>query len=158
METYVSQCWIRNHDYLTENMEVVDDLLTFEELGYHLKSHGCHVASLSSQELSAKSSIGGCIRSLLRQLLKVTVDVSTMLFVVWVFQMKWILWLNNSVDWLSFVEFEQAADMFILASWYREQGYYENPVVVIIEDIERCCGSVLSDFIIMLRYFKEPCL
>lgn len=102
---------------LTKNMEVVDDLLTFEELGFHLKSHGCHVASLSSQELSAKSSIGGCIRSLLRQLLKVTVD---------------------------------AADMFILASWYREQGYYENPVVVIVEDIERCCGSVLSDFIIML--------
>lgn len=57
---------------------MVDDLLTFEELGFHLKSHGCHVASLSSQELSAKSSIGGCIRSLLRQLLKVTVDVSTM--------------------------------------------------------------------------------
>ncbi|KGN50331.1 origin of replication complex subunit 3 [Cucumis sativus] len=102
---------------LTKNMEVVDDLLTFEELGFHLKSHGCHVASLSSQELSAKSSIGGCIRSLLRQLLKVTVD---------------------------------AADMFILASWYREQGYYEKPVVVIVEDIERCCGSVLSDFIIML--------
>ncbi|XP_038906703.1 origin of replication complex subunit 3 isoform X2 [Benincasa hispida] len=102
---------------LTKNMEVVDDLLTFEELGFHLKSHGCHVASLSSQELSAKSSIGGCIRSLLRQFLKVTVD---------------------------------AADMFILASWYREQGYYENPIVVIVEDIERCCGSVLSDFIIML--------
>lgn len=57
---------------------------------------------------------------------------------------------------LSFVEFEQSADMFVLASWYREQGYYENPVVVIVEDIERCCGSVLSDFIIMLRYFKEP--
>ncbi|XP_022159470.1 origin of replication complex subunit 3 isoform X2 [Momordica charantia] len=102
---------------LTKNMEVVDDLLSFEELGFHLKSQGCHVASLSSQELSAKSSIGGCVRSLLRQLLKVTVD---------------------------------AADMFILASWYREQGYYDNPIVVIIEDIERCCGSVLSDFIIML--------
>lgn len=58
-------------------MEVVDDLLTFEELGSHLKSHRCHVASLSSQELSAKSSIDGCIKSLLRQLLKVTVDVST---------------------------------------------------------------------------------
>ncbi|XP_023534343.1 origin of replication complex subunit 3 isoform X1 [Cucurbita pepo subsp. pepo] len=102
---------------LTKNMEVVDDLLTFEELGSHLKSHRCHVASLSSQELSAKSSIDGCIKSLLRQLLKVTVD---------------------------------SADMFVLASWYREQGYYENPVVVIVEDIERCCGSVLSDFIIML--------
>lgn len=75
-------------------MEVVDDLLTFEELGFHLKSHGCHVASISSQELSAKSSVGGCIRSLLRQLLKVTVDVSTMLFL----DLCWIILFNNSVN------------------------------------------------------------
>lgn len=65
---------------------------------------------------------------------------------------------GNLFSFFFFFEFEQAADMFILASWYREQGYYDNPIVVIIEDIERCCGSVLSDFIIMLRYFKEPYL
>ncbi|KAK0593294.1 hypothetical protein LWI29_034421 [Acer saccharum] len=49
-------------------------------------------------------------------------------------------------------------DISILASWYREQGNYGNPVVVIVEDIERCCGSVMSDFILMLSewVFKIP--
>lgn len=46
----------------------------------------------------------------------------------------------------------QAADMSILASWYSRQGNYGSPVVVIIDDMERCCGAVLSDFILMLRY------
>ncbi|XP_024956421.1 origin of replication complex subunit 3 isoform X2 [Citrus sinensis] len=101
---------------LTKNMEFVDDLLTFEELGRHLKSQGCHVANLSSLDFMAKSGIGGCLRSLLRQFLVAPLD---------------------------------AADISILASWYREQGNYNNPVVVIVDDIERCCGSVLSDFILM---------
>lgn len=48
--------------------------------------------------------------------------------------------------------FKQAADISILASWYSDQGNYNKPVVVIIDDMERCCGSVLSDFILMLRY------
>lgn len=47
---------------------------------------------------------------------------------------------------------DQAADMSILASWYSQQGNYGSPVVVIIDDMERCCGAVLSDFILMLRY------
>lgn len=47
---------------------------------------------------------------------------------------------------------KQAADISILASWYREQDNHDSPVVVIIDDMERCCGSVLSDFILMLRY------
>ncbi|KAL9420172.1 hypothetical protein AB3S75_037870 [Citrus x aurantiifolia] len=101
---------------LTKNMEFVDDLLTFEELGRHLKSQGCLVANLSSLDFTAKSGIGGCLRSLLRQFLVAPLD---------------------------------AADISILASWYREQGNYNNPVVVIVDDIERCCGSVLSDFILM---------
>ncbi|XVF06829.1 hypothetical protein REPUB_Repub06bG0084800 [Reevesia pubescens] len=101
---------------LTKNMEFVDDLLTFEELGKHLKSHGCHVANLSSLDFTGKNGIGGCLRSLLRQFLKSTLE---------------------------------PADISILASWYGE-GNYNNPVVVIVEDIERCCGSVLSDFILML--------
>ncbi|KAG5232974.1 origin recognition complex [Salix suchowensis] len=104
---------------LTKNMEFVDDLLTFEELGSYLKSQGCHVANLSSLEFSVKNGIGGCLRSILRQFLMITLD---------------------------------AADVSILATWYREQGSCNNPVVIIIEDLERCCGSVLSDFIIMLRY------
>ena len=58
-------------------MEFVDDLLTFEELGKHLKSQGCHVANLSSLDFTAKNGIGGCLRSLLRQFLKSTLDVST---------------------------------------------------------------------------------
>lgn len=101
----------------TKNMEFVDDLMTFEELGLHLKSHGCHVANLSSIDFSANNGIGGCLRSLLRQFLMVTLD---------------------------------AADISILASWYSDQGNYNKPVLVIIDDMERCCGSVLSDFILML--------
>ncbi|KMS64662.1 hypothetical protein BVRB_017960, partial [Beta vulgaris subsp. vulgaris] len=41
------------------------------------------------------------------------------------------------------------ADMSILASWYCGQSECM-PVVIIIEDMERCCASVLSDFILML--------
>ncbi|KAK1401660.1 hypothetical protein POM88_001265 [Heracleum sosnowskyi] len=102
---------------LTRNMEVVDDLLTFADLGQHLRSHGCHVANLSSFDFSPKNGISGSIQSLLRKFLMVTLDV---------------------------------ADISALASWYAEQDNYGNPVVVIIEDLERCCGTVLSDFILML--------
>ncbi|PSS04585.1 Origin of replication complex subunit like [Actinidia chinensis var. chinensis] len=101
----------------TQNMELVDDLLTFKDLGLHLTSHGCHVANLSSFDFSAKNGIDGCLRGLLRQFLLANLDV---------------------------------ADMSILASWYIDQGNYENPMVVIIDDMERCCGSVLSQFILML--------
>ncbi|WCJ27754.1 Origin of replication complex subunit 3 [Euphorbia peplus] len=102
---------------LTKNMEFVDDLLTFQELGLHLKSQGCHVANLSSLDFSVKNGIGGCLRSLLRQLLMVTPD---------------------------------APDISILATWYREQGEFSSPIVIIIDDLERCCGTVMSDFIFML--------
>ncbi|XP_062082641.1 origin of replication complex subunit 3 isoform X2 [Humulus lupulus] len=102
---------------LIKNMEFVDDLLTFEELGLCLKSHGCHVANLSSRDFATKNGVGGCLRSLLRQFLLVTLD---------------------------------AADISILASWYREHGNHDSPVVIIIDDMERCSRSVLSDFILML--------
>ncbi|KAK6140217.1 hypothetical protein DH2020_026015 [Rehmannia glutinosa] len=100
----------------TKNMEFVDDILTFADLGVHLRSHGCCVANLTSLDFSAKNGVGGCLKTLLRQLLMVSID---------------------------------APDMSILASWYTEQD--EKPLVIIIEDVERCCGSVLNDFIIMLR-------
>lgn len=58
-----------------ENMELVDDLLTFEDLGLHLKYHGCHVANLSSFDFSAKNGIDGCLRGLLRQFVKTSLDV-----------------------------------------------------------------------------------
>lgn len=101
----------------TKNIEHVDDILTFEELSLHLKSHGCHVANLSFLDFSAKNGIGGCLRSLLRQFLAVTID---------------------------------AADISILASWFSEERNNDNPVVIIIDGLERCCGSVLSDFVLML--------
>ncbi|XP_050253316.1 origin of replication complex subunit 3 isoform X1 [Quercus robur] len=63
---------------LTKNMEFVDDLLTFEEVGLCLKSHGCHVANLSSLDFSAKNGIGGCLRGLLRQFLMATLDAADM--------------------------------------------------------------------------------
>lgn len=57
-------------------MEFVDDLLTFEELGLCLKSHGCHVANLSSPDFSTNYGIDGCLKSLLRQFLMLSLEVS----------------------------------------------------------------------------------
>lgn len=54
----------------------MDDLLTFQDLGVHLKSNRCHVASLSGLDFLAKHGIGGCVRSLLRQLVSDASDVS----------------------------------------------------------------------------------
>lgn len=102
---------------LTKNMESVDDFSTFQELGLCLKSHGCHVASLSSLDFSPKNGIAGSLSSLLRQF---------------------------------FIRSFDAADMSILASWYSQHGNYGSPVVVIIDDVERCSIPVLSDFILML--------
>ncbi|MCD7468943.1 Origin recognition complex subunit 3 [Datura stramonium] len=102
----------------TKNIETVDDILTFAELGLNLKSHGCYVANISSLDFSTKNGIEGCLRAFLRQLLRVEIE---------------------------------AADISLLASWYSDHGKYEKPVVVIIEDMERCSGALLSDFINMLR-------
>ncbi|XP_058103828.1 origin of replication complex subunit 3 [Magnolia sinica] len=101
----------------TKNIEFVDDLLTFEELGVHLKAQGCHVANLSSIDFSVKNGIGGCLRSLLRQLVAVTPD---------------------------------AADISILAAWYGERENCDNPMVIIIDDMERCSGTILAEFIMLL--------
>lgn len=101
----------------TKNIETVDDILTFAELGLNLKSRGCYVANISSLDFSTKNGIGGCLRAFLRQLLMVDIE---------------------------------AADVSLLASWYSDHGKYEKPVVVIIEDMERCSGALLSDFINML--------
>ncbi|KAL2329275.1 hypothetical protein Fmac_022702 [Flemingia macrophylla] len=101
----------------TRNIEYVDDILTFEELGNFLKSHGFHVAMLSSLEFSLKNGIADCLKALLRE------------------------FLGGAID---------SADISILASWYREQVNYNKPLVLIINDLERCCGSVLTDIILML--------
>lgn len=57
-------------------MEFVDDTLTFADLGVHLRSNGCYVANLTSLDFSAKSGVGGCLKTLLRQFLMVGIDVS----------------------------------------------------------------------------------
>lgn len=57
-------------------MEFVDDMLTFVDLGEHLRSHGCYVANLTSLDFSAKNGVGGCLKALLRQFLMVGIDVS----------------------------------------------------------------------------------
>ncbi|KAJ8527584.1 hypothetical protein K7X08_015035 [Anisodus acutangulus] len=101
----------------TKNIETVDDILTFAELGLNLKSRGCYVANISSLDFSTKNGIGGCLRAFLRQLLMVDIE---------------------------------AADVSLLVSWYSDHGKYEKPVVVIIEDMERCSGALLSDFVNML--------
>ncbi|KAL6005844.1 Origin recognition complex subunit 3 [Asimina triloba] len=100
-----------------KNIEFVDDILTFEELGAHLKSQECHVANLSSTDFSVKNGIGGCVRGLLRQLTAVNLD---------------------------------AADVAILAAWYSELENCDHPVVIIIDDLERCNGTVLAEFIVLL--------
>ncbi|XP_073016153.1 origin of replication complex subunit 3 isoform X2 [Primulina eburnea] len=101
----------------TKNMEFVDDIVTFVDLGVHLRTHGCHVANLTSLDFSAKNGVGGCLKTLLRQFLMVDID---------------------------------APDISALASWYTESENYGSPLVVIIDNVERCSGSVLADFIILL--------
>ncbi|XP_073298019.1 origin of replication complex subunit 3 isoform X3 [Primulina huaijiensis] len=101
----------------TKNMEFVDDIITFVDLGVHLRTHGCHVANLTSLDFSAKNGVGGCLKTLLRQFLMVGID---------------------------------APDISALASWYTESENYGSPLVVIIDNVERCSGSVLADFIILL--------
>jgi len=66
---------ISNYVLLAGNIEFVDDILTFEELGLFLKSHGCHVAKLSSLEFSLKNGISGCLKALLREFLGCAIDV-----------------------------------------------------------------------------------
>ncbi|KAG6437351.1 hypothetical protein SASPL_102265 [Salvia splendens] len=101
----------------TKNVESVDDISTFDDLGAHLRSSGCLVANLTSIDFSAKNGVGGCLKTLLRQFLLAGID---------------------------------APEMSILASWYNEQENYDKPLIVIIDDVERCSSSVLNDFILML--------
>ncbi|KAG0496263.1 hypothetical protein HPP92_000954 [Vanilla planifolia] len=101
----------------TRNVELIDDLLTFQYLKDYLQSNGCHVAYLSALHVSSKHGVGGCLRSLCRQLIS------------------------------------EASDAFavpLIASWYCEPENYHKPVVIIIDDMERCDGVVLADFVKML--------
>lgn len=99
------------------NVEFVDDRSTFGELGSYMKCHNCHVANMTPQEISLKAGLGGCVHSLLRQIVKISPDTP---------------------------------DMEILASWHHEPANRKDPVVIIIEDVERCHSSVLAEFINLL--------
>ena len=66
--------------FFAENAEFVDDITTFRDLPEHLMSSGCHLAKLSAAELSVKNGVGGCFKSLLRQLLSDVPDVSGMIW------------------------------------------------------------------------------
>lgn len=144
-------------------MEFVDDISTFADLGEHLRSQGCYVANLTSLDFSAKNGVGGCLKTLLRQFLLVGIDVR-MYSTICLSLCKWNarfyeIEIVSRPDMFSglLVYSQQAPDMSILASWYTEQENNEKPLVVIIDDVERCCGSVLNDFIVMLRYIGYFC-
>lgn len=132
--------------------------MTFEELGIFLKSRGCHVAMLSSMEFSLKNGIAGCLKALLREFLGNSFDVGASM------NLLCIIKLNLSTATVSFtysflyVVVKQPADISALASWYREQENYNKPLVLIVNDLERCCGSVLTEFILMLRYVSASFL
>lgn len=68
--------WLSKSKGFAENVESVDDISTFADLGAHLRSSGCLVANLTSIDFSAKNGVGGCLKTLLRQFLLVGVDVS----------------------------------------------------------------------------------
>lgn len=59
-----------------ENVEFVDDISTFADLGAHLRSNGCCVVNLTSVDFCTKNGLGGCLKTLLRQFLLVGIDVS----------------------------------------------------------------------------------
>ncbi|KAG6505181.1 origin of replication complex subunit 3-like [Zingiber officinale] len=42
------------------------------------------------------------------------------------------------------------ADFSVLFSWYSEPDNYDHPIIIAIDDMERCSGLVLADFIRML--------
>ncbi|KAM0839712.1 hypothetical protein ACQ4PT_060135 [Festuca glaucescens] len=102
---------------LTKNAEFVDDVTTFRDLSDHLESNGCHLAKLSSTELSGKHGVAGCLRSLLRQLLSDVPDV---------------------------------ADVSALASWYCGAKNYDQPIIIVIDDLEQCSGDVLGELVMTL--------
>ncbi|CAN6329901.1 unnamed protein product [Urochloa humidicola] len=104
---------------LTKNAEFVDDIRTFRDLVGHLESNGCHLAKLSTAELSGKNVVGGCFRSLLRQL-------------------------------LSDVPAPDVASISALASWYCKAENYDQPIIVIVDDLEQCSGDVLGELVMML--------
>lgn len=99
----------------------------------------------------AKNGIGGCITSLLRQFLATSVDVGVAFSHSLSHKSASDSRTNYTVH-ICDANFKQAPDMLTLSSWYNDQVHNDTPIVLIIDDLERCCGSVLSDFILLLRF------
>jgi ATP/maltotriose-dependent transcriptional regulator MalT len=51
---------------------------------------------------------------------------------------------------------QKVADVSALASWYCEAENYDQPIIVIIDDLEQCSGDVLGELVMMLRYHSSP--
>lgn len=52
-----------------------------------------------------------------------------------------------------FCSLQKVADVSALASWYCEAENYDQPIIVIIDDLEQCSGDVLGELVMMLRYY-----
>lgn len=101
--------------WLAENMEFVDDILTFGELGLFLKSHGCHVVMLSSLDFSVKNGIAGCLRALLREFLVNGVNVSASMYLL---MFNWFyLSFNESFTFFPFICYLLAVSWYIKLSF-----------------------------------------
>ena len=50
---------------------------------------------------------------------------------------------------------QKVADVSALASWYCEAENYNQPIIVIIDDLEQCSGDVLGELVMMLRYYSS---
>jgi origin recognition complex subunit 3 len=46
---------------------------------------------------------------------------------------------------------QQVADISALASWYCGGKNYDQPIIIIIDDLEQCSGDVLGELVMMLR-------
>lgn len=54
---------------------------------------------------------------------------------------------------LAYPHHKKVADVYALASWYCEAENYDQPIVIIIDDLEQCSGDVLGELVMMLRYY-----
>ena len=55
---------------------------------------------------------------------------------------------------------QKVADVSVLASWYCEAENFDQPIIIIIDDLEQCSGDVLGELVMMMRYYapQHPCI
>ncbi|KAM0874808.1 hypothetical protein ACQ4PT_037192 [Festuca glaucescens] len=69
----------------------------------------------------------------------------------WTFNKAWSCWLLKELVEAAAFRCSRS-DMSALASWYRGVKNYDKPVIIIIDDLERCSGDVLGELVMTLRY------